>query len=204
MFKINIYLKFALIFVFLVGGVVLAFLYGFWYSFTLILVGVLLLVSYLMLGTIQSAAELVQFQKFDEAEKRLNLTLTPRLLYVTNRAFYYILKGSFAMNRKEQDLAEKLFNNALNLKLPSDNEKGMILLQLANINAGKNKWNAARKYFKDAKKLKITESQLKEQFKQFEQVMASKGNMKHIASMGKAGHKYMGGPGGKRRRPKMR
>jgi tetratricopeptide (TPR) repeat protein len=204
MFKINIYLKFALIFVFLVGGVVLAFLYGFWYSFTLILIGVILLVTYLMLGTIQSAAELVQFQKFDEAEKRLNLTLTPRLLYVTNRAFYYILKGSFAMNRKEQDLAEELFNNALNLKLPSDNEKGMILLQLANINAGKNKWNAARKYFKDAKKLKITESQLKEQFKQFEQVMASKGNMKHIASMGKAGHKYMGGPGGKRRRPKMR
>ena len=34
--------------------------------------------------------------------------------------------------------------------------------------------------------------------------MASKGNMKHIASMGKAGHKYMGGPGGKRKRPKMR
>ena len=204
MFKINIYLKFLLIAVFLIGGIVLAFLFGFWYSFPLILIGVLLLVSYLMLGTIQSSAELVQLQRFDAAEKRLNMTLSPRLLYVTNRAFYYILKGSFAMNRKENDEAEALFNKALSLKLPSDNEKAMILLQLANINAGKNKWNAARKYFRDAKKLKITENQLKEQLKQFEQVMANQGNMKHLAAMGKAGQKYMGGPGGKRRRPKMR
>jgi len=204
MFKIHIYLKFALIIVFLGGGIALSFIYGFWYAFALILVGVLLLVSYIMLGTIQSAAELVQLEKFEAAEKRLNLTLTPKLLYVTNRAFYYILKGSFAMNRKDQDLAEDLFNKALGLKLPSDNEKGMILLQLANINASKNKWNTAKKYHRDAKKLKITEKQLKEQFKQFDQVMASQGNMKHAASMGRAGHKYMGGMGGKRRRPKMR
>jgi tetratricopeptide (TPR) repeat protein len=204
MFKINIYLKFALIAIFLGGGVVLAILFGFWYSFPLILVGILLFVTYVMLGTIQSAAELVQFQKFEEAEKRLNLTLSPKLLYVTNRAFYYILKGSFAMNHKDQDAAEDLFNRALNLKLPSDNEKGMILLQLANINASKNKWNTAKKYYRDAKKLKITETQLKDQFKQFEQVLASQGNMKHAAAMGKAGHKFMSGQGSKRRRPKMR
>lgn len=204
MFKLNIYLKFLLIAVFLIGGIILAFLFGFWYSFPLILVGVLLLVSYIMLGTIQSAAEMIQTQDFDRAEKRLNLTLTPKLLYVTNRAFYYILKGSFAMNRKEQNMAEDWFNRALNLKLPSENEKAMIYLQLANINAGKNKWNAARKYFKDAKKMKVTEGQLKEQLKQFEQVMASRGNMKHMASMGKAGQKYMGGMGGKRKRPRMR
>jgi len=204
MFKINIYLKFALIALFLIGGVILAFIFGFWYSFTLILIGVVLLVSYLMLGTIQSAAELVQTQDFDRAERRLNLTLTPRLLYVTNRAFYYILKGSFAMNRKEQDEAEELFNKALSLKLPSENEKAMILLQLANINAGKNKWNTAKKYFRDVKKLKVTEGQIKDQIKQFEQVIASQGNLKHVAAMGKAGQRFMSGPGGKRRRPRMR
>lgn len=204
MFKINIYLKFALIALFLIGGIALAFLYGFWYSFPLIFTGILLLVSYLMLGTIQSAAELVQTENFEGAEKRLNLTLTPRLLYVTNRAFFYILKGSFAMNRKEQNEAEDLFNKALSLKLPSDNEKGMILLQLANINAGKNKWNAAKKYYRDAKKLKITENQLKMQFKQFEQVLGSQGNLKHAAAMGKGSQRFMSGPGGKRRRPRMR
>jgi len=204
MLKINIYLKFALIIVLLGGGIVLSFLYGFWYAFALILAGVLLLVSYVMLGTIQSAAELVQTEDFVKAERRLNLTLSPKLLYVTNRAFYYILKGSFAMNRKEQDNAEELFNKALKLKLPSDNEKGMILLQLANINASKNKWTIAKRYYKDAKKLKITEKQLKDQFKQFDQALSAKGSMKHVASMGKAGHKFMSGQGGKRRRPKMR
>ena len=33
MFTINIYLRFALIFITLVGGVILAFLFGFWYAF---------------------------------------------------------------------------------------------------------------------------------------------------------------------------
>jgi tetratricopeptide (TPR) repeat protein len=204
MLKINIYLKFALIALFLGGGIVLSFLYGFWYAFILLLIGVLLLVSYLMLGTIQSAAELVQLQQFEAAEKRLNLTLTPKLLYVTNRAFFYILKGSFALNRKDQDEGETYFNKALGLKLPSDNEKALILIQLASINATKSKWTAAQKYYKDASKLKITEKQLKDQLKQFEQVLASKGNMRHVAAMGKSGQKFMGMAGGKRRRPKMR
>jgi hypothetical protein len=182
----------------------LAFLYGFWYAFIWLLIGVLILVSYLMLGTIQSSAELVQLQQFEAAERRLNLTLTPKLLYVTNRAFYYILKGSFALNRKDQDEGETYFNKALSLKLPSDNEKALILIQLASINASKSKWTAAQKYYKDASKLKITEKQLKDQLKQFEQVLASKGNMRNVAAMGKAGQRFMGTPGGKRRRPKMR
>ena len=58
MFKINIYLKFALIAIFLFGGIILGFMYGFGYSWIMILIGVIILVSYIMLGTIQSAAEM--------------------------------------------------------------------------------------------------------------------------------------------------
>jgi len=37
---------------------------------------------------------------FDAAEKRLGLTLSPKFLYVTNRAMYYIMKGTIAGQRK--------------------------------------------------------------------------------------------------------
>ena len=140
---------------------------------------------------------------FDGAEERLNLTYFPKFLYVTNRAFYYILKGSLAAQRKDNNAAEGFFNQALALDLPSDNEKGMVLLQMAGIQAQKNNWTGAQNYFYQAKTLKITEPQLKEQFKQFETAIKNRGQMKVAQSMGmKTGQMMM--PGGKRRRPKMR
>ena len=203
MFKINIYLKFALIAIFLILGVWLWSAYGLWYGIWFVLVGIGLIISYILLGTIVSTSELVQFQKFDEAEKKLNLTLSPKLLYPTNRAYYYILKGSFAVNRKDNDGGEALFNKALSIKLPTDNEKAMILLQLANINATKNKWTAAKNYYNDAKKLKVTEKSLKEQMNQFAKVFANKSAVTQASGMGKDGFNMMN-RGSKRRRPKMR
>jgi tetratricopeptide (TPR) repeat protein len=203
MFIINIYLKFALIAVFLIGGFVLSFFLGFGYTWIMILIGLLFLISYLLLGTVQSASEFLQKMDFEGAEKRLDLTFFPNLLYVTNRAFYYILKGSLAANKKDNATAEKYFNHALSLKLPSDNEKAMVLLQMAGIQANKNNWNGAKNYFYQAKGLKITEQALKDQFKQFETAIANRGQMKVAQSMGmKAGQ--MVNPGSKRRRPKMR
>jgi tetratricopeptide (TPR) repeat protein len=203
MFKINIYLKFALIAVFLFGGIILGFMYGFGYSWIMIFIGVLLLISYLMLGTIQSAAEMVQTMDLDGAEKRLDLTLSPKLLYVSNRAFYYIIKGTIAINRNDSVKAEDLFNQALALKLPTDTEKAMVLMQLANINAQKNKWTAAKNHFREAKKLKVVEPQLKEQMEMFEKALKNRGQAKSGQGMGRKGQQMMK-PGGKRRRPKMR
>jgi hypothetical protein len=203
MFKINIYLKFAIIAVTLIVGIWLWLAFGFWYGIWFLLTGLVFIISYILLGTIVSTSELLQFQKFAEAEKRLNLTLSPRLLYPTNRAYYYILKGSFAVNNKDQETGEALFNKALSIKLPTDNEKAMILLQLANINATKNKWTAAKNYYNEAKKLKVTEKALKDQLNQFSKVFANKSTVTQAASMGKDGFNMMN-RGSKRRRPKMR
>jgi tetratricopeptide (TPR) repeat protein len=203
MFTINIYLKLALIALCFVGGIVLTIFEGLIYSWPFFLIGIILLVSYLLLGTVASAANMVQTMDFDGAEKRLGLTLSPKFLYVTNRAFYYIMTGSIKMNRNDHNGAEDEFNKALNLKLPTDNEKAMVLLQLANINATKNKWNAAKNYYNQAKKLKVSEGQIKEQMGQFEKALTNRGQMKAAQGMGKRGQNMMR-PGGKRRRPKMR
>jgi tetratricopeptide (TPR) repeat protein len=203
MFTINIYLKFALIALCFIGGIITTILSGFGYSWIFFLLGLIFLASYLLLGTVQSSSELLQKMDFAGAEKRLGLTFFPKLLYVTNRAFYFILKGSLAAQRKDNTEAETYFNQALALDLPSDNEKGMILLQMAGIQAQKNNWNGARNYFFQAKGLKITEPQLKEQFKQFETAINNRGQVKLAQSMGmKSGQMMV--PGGKRRRPKIR
>lgn len=198
MFTINLKVKIAAIILGIFGGLALVFIAGFWYGFPFLLIGIGFLVSYILLGTVQSAAQLLEKVKFVEAEERLKWTLNPNWLYVTNRAFYYIMKGSIAANLNRTDEAEGYFEKAKDLKLPSDNERALVYLQLANIKANQGKWTQAKSYFHQVKKFNVSEGMLKDQIKQFEKALGQSGNSVHLRS-GQAMQ-----PGGKRRRPKMR
>ncbi len=200
MFTINIYLRFALIALFLGGGIVLAILYSFWYALPLILIGLVLLAGYLMLGTVQSAAMMLQTGNLAGAEKRLKLTPSPRLLYSANRAYYYMLKAGIAQNRQQHQEAEQLLQKARDIKVPTDNERAVIHLQLANIALQRSNWNQARAYFKVVKDCKVTEPTIKEQIREFEKVFKNRGAFK--PGMGGRGGRMT--PGGKRRRPKIK
>lgn len=200
MFTINIYLKLALVAVGLIGGVALWVTMGVWYGIWFVLMGIIMLAAYILLGTVQSAALLMQTGDFDACEKRLNLTLSPKLLYATNRAYYYMIKGSIALARKDVEEGEMWLKKAEEVEVPTDNERAMLQLQLANIAASKNKWKQAELYFRNAKQCKITDPNVKEQFKQFEKAFSNRGQMKQAQMGGQRGMT----PGGKRRRPKMR
>lgn len=206
MFTINIYLKFAIIAAGFLIGILFWALWGFWYGFPFLLIGIIALASYLLLGTIQSASELMQMQDFAGAKQRLGLTYFPKLLYVTNRAMYYILHGSIDAQAGSNKTAENYFQKALSLKLPSDNEKAMVYLQLANINATKNNWQGAQTYIAKTKKLNVTMGQIKDQLDMFDKAMKQRGQAKVAQQMGggKRGGNMMRGGSSKRRRPKMR
>jgi hypothetical protein len=183
MFTINIYLRFALIALCLLGGTAMIFALGFWYAFPFLLIGIILLIGYILLGTVQSTAEKVQAMDFVGAEKQLGLTFFPNLLYKTNRAFYYMMKGTLAQQRGDDTDAENWLNKAAEMELPTDNENAMVLVQLANIYAKKNQWNKTKLIMNKVSKLKITEPQLKEQVKQFEKAITNRGQMVHQQSM---------------------
>jgi len=202
MFTINIYVRFALIALSLIGGTILAFAYGFWYAFPFLLVGVILIVGYFLLGTVQSAAQMVQEQNFVEAEKRLDLTIKPEWLFTTNRAYYNMLKGTLAAFKKDTDSAATYFTKAQEIGLSSDNETAMLELQMANIAASKNKWPQAKVHLKKLKDLNVTEPQIKEQIQQMEKAMKQRGVAKAAGRQGINPMQMR--PGGKRRRPKMR
>lgn len=201
MFTINIYLKFALIAIFLGGGIILSFTFGFWYALPLIIIGLIFLASYIFLGTIQSSAIMMQKMDFDACERRLALTLKPNWLYVTNRAYYYLILGSIAMQRNKSDDAEAWFQKAQNLKLPSDNEKAMILIQMINIHLQKNRFTQANNAYRELKKLHLTSDMFKDQIKMLDDVMKQQGRMKMTGQMDQ---RMMFRPGGKRRMPRMR
>ena len=142
MFTINIYLKIAIIIVGLIGGTVLWATMGIWYGIWFVLIGLGMLATYIFLGTVQSAATLMQNQDFDGANKRLALTLNPKWLYATNRAYFYMIKGSIALAFKKcrrrgnvVEKSKKLLMYLPTMKKPCYNFNWLILqLQKANGN----------------------------------------------------------------------
>jgi len=185
----------------LVGGVILAFVFGFWYALPFLLVGVVLLAGYIFLGTVQSAALLMQQSDFAGTEKRLNLTLKPSWLYSANRAYYYMIKGGVAMQDKRYPEAEDMLTKANETGLPSDNERAMVYLQLANLAVLKKNFTQAQTLMRQAKQQKVTESQIKEQIVEFDKALKNQG------AQSRMNHRQRGSmmqPGGKRRRPKSR
>jgi hypothetical protein len=205
MFTINIYLRFALIALGIVGGIGLWAGFGFWYGFPLLLIGIILLLGYIFLGTILSTNQLVSQMRLDEAEARLKMTYFPNLLLMGYKGVYYMTHGGIAMQRRDFATAEIWVKKALDAGLPTDNERGAAQMQLVMIAAGKNNIKAAQSHFADLKKLNITEPMLKEQMKEIEKQLKMAGN----TTMNPANLALMGGrggfrPGGKRRQPKMR
>lgn len=203
MLTINIYLRFALIALGLLAGIGLWMAYGFWYGFPFLLTGIFMLVGYILLGTIMSTNMLMSQSRFQEAEQRLKLTFFPNLLLVGYKGVFYMTHGAIALQRKDFTSGEAWLKRSLEAGLPSDNERGAALLQLAMITASKNNKQAAQGYMADIKKLNITETMLKEQIKELEKQLKQLGqtmNPSMMGMMGKGGFR----PGGKRRMPRMK
>ena len=200
MFKIDIYLRFALIVGLSIAGIALAIWLGFWYGFPLLLIALVLLVGYFIMGTVMSAAELLQAQRVDEAEKRLKLTFFPNLLYSANRSYYYMVQANIAMMRNDPRKAEDLLKQASSISMPSGNEAAVVQLQLAHIAAKKGAWPEVNQRLQQIRKLKVTEPMISEQIEQLTQVYNNRGNVRLAQSPQMRGQMQ----GGKRRRPRLR
>ena len=203
MFIIPPYIRFALIAAGIIGGGVLWAAFGFWYGFPFLLAGLILLGGYIFLGTVGPAAKAVQMQDFDRGEQLLNLTLKPNWLYSANRAFYYMMRGTIALSRKDLNAAEGYLKQADAIDVPTANEKAMLKLQLAQIEANRRNFNAAKKYLKAAKDTNVKLPQITEQIDMLDTALKQSGQAKAAQRMGKEGHRMMS-RGGKRRRPKGR
>ena len=118
MFTINIYLRFTIIAIGIIGGILASIFISFAWGWLPLLIGIIFLVGYILLGTIQSASGLLQAGDFIGADERLNLTFKPNWLYVTNHAYYYIMKGTIAGQlHKDMDKADEYLKKAESLEL---------------------------------------------------------------------------------------
>ena len=133
---------------------------GLGYSFIFWLIFIVFVVGYFLLGTLSAASKRLQFEDLDGAEQILNYTKFPNLLLKMNKAYFHLLKGMIAMKRNQYAEAEVLMQKSYDIGLPTDNDKGMVLFNLAQLNYNKRKFNAAKVQLRQIKELDIKEPML--------------------------------------------
>ncbi|MGB0863310.1 MAG: hypothetical protein ACPG19_09040 [Saprospiraceae bacterium] len=177
-----------------VASLVLALLvniiWGFGWAFVFWLVFVVFVVGYFLLGTISAASERLNFGDLDGAERILGYTKFPKLLLKMNQAYFKLLQGMIAMQRKDSVKGEALLQEAYDIGLPTDNDRAMVLLNLAYSNHGKRKFQVAKGQLRQIKEMDITDITLLTKVAELEQAL--KVNPNGMQSM-----MYGGGRGGR-------
>jgi outer membrane PBP1 activator LpoA protein len=122
-----------------------------------ITLGIILLVrSYYRHGTVMMAAKAFHQKDYNAAERLLKEINDPDRLSSKRRGFYEFIFGNIELNRNNYEAAEYHFQVASKFPLRNENDKAIVLVQLANLNLRKRDFEKVQAYVEKAKSLKIS------------------------------------------------
>ncbi|HEY0056197.1 MAG TPA: hypothetical protein VGB63_12640 [Pedobacter sp.] len=121
----------------------------------LIAFGILFVIyGYFKEGTVVLAAKAYHNQDLIKTEKLLQQIKNPDRLKKSRRGYYEFMYGNIELKRENLLEAERHFQIASRFPLKNENEKALVLTQLANLNLGKKEFAKAGAYLDIAKELK--------------------------------------------------
>jgi len=110
-------------------------------------------------GTVFLATQAFHKQDYEKTKQLLAQIKNPDRLRKGRRNFYEFMQGNIALKEDRIEEAEYHFQLASRLPWRRDHEKGMVLINLANINLRKGDKERVQAYLDVADKLKLTERQ---------------------------------------------
>ena len=170
---------------------------GFWPSFVLYLIAVVLIVGHFVFGPMRLIQDCMETGDMEGAKKVLDSIWFPALLIKPIRSVYYTVKGNLDMADQDfagaeknlkisQELmgdgtglmggqmkqAETYIRGAIRTGLPDKENEAAAYLQLSSIMINKREFRAGKDYFKKAKGLKPSTPQIADQIKQMEKYIS--------------------------------
>ena len=141
-------------------GIAYCLVYGY-YNLTIYLLGIVgyLAWSQYREGTVFLATQAFHKQDYEKTKRLLEEIKNPDHLRKGRRNFYEFMRGNIALKEDRIEDAEVHFQLASRLPWKRDNEKAMVLINLANINLRKKEYDRVNAYVEVTEKLKLTERQ---------------------------------------------
>lgn len=115
-----------------------------------------LIYGYYKEGTVVLAAKAYHNQDLKKAEELLREIKNPDRLKKSRRGYYEFIYGNIELKRENFSEAERHFQIASRFPLKNENEKALVLTQLANLNLRKKQFNKAQAYIDIARELKVS------------------------------------------------
>jgi tetratricopeptide (TPR) repeat protein len=112
--------------------------------------------GYFREGTVVLASKAYHHKDLKKAEELLSEIKNPDRLSKKRRGYYEFISGNIELKRENFTEAERHFQIASRFPLRSENEKAMVLTQLANLNLRKHEFAKSRAYLDIAKELKTS------------------------------------------------
>jgi tetratricopeptide (TPR) repeat protein len=116
----------------------------------------LLIWSHFKQGSVLLAAKAYHAKDYENAERLLKEVKDPDWLSKKRRGFYEFIYGNIELQRNNFAASEHHFQIASRFALRNENDKGIVLAQLANLQLRKHEYDKARAYVEKAKTLKIS------------------------------------------------
>lgn len=123
---------------------------GFWPSFILYLIAVVLIAGHFLFGPMRLIQGYMESGDMDGAEKVLNSIWFPNLLIKPVRSVYFTLKGNVAMVKQDYASAETHMKKSLSLGSPMKEAEGANQLQLGMLSMQKGDLRQAETYIRQA------------------------------------------------------
>ncbi len=164
-------IRFVLILLFLLIGIVLQVKNGFSSAWYLYATSLILLFTHFAFGNVWVAFSKLQKGKIIEAELLINQIKKPEWLVKQNRTYYHFIKGMIALQQKELPEGEKQLKIAVSRGLRSKNDNALALLNLAHICFVEKRSDDASSYLQQARSFEPNDLMLKQKIEEMEKLI---------------------------------
>ena len=121
----------------------------------MLIAGGLFIYGYFKYGTVYAAFQQVKKDNIKKAEELISKIKNPEKLTNGHKSYYYFTTGIIALDNKEFEKSHSDLTQALNIGLRTENDKSIVLLNLANIELLKKNYTEANEFIKKARELNL-------------------------------------------------
>ncbi|TVZ15593.1 tetratricopeptide repeat protein [Maribacter sp. MAR_2009_72] len=116
---------------------------------------VLFVYGYFKYGTVYAAFQQLKKENYDKAEKLISKIKNPEQLSKSQKGYFHFTNGIIASEKEEWDYSLSELLKALKIGLRTENDKSIVLLNLANVEFEKKNYDKATEYIKEVRKIDL-------------------------------------------------
>ena len=121
----------------------------------MLIAGGLFIYGYFKYGTVYAAFQQIKKDNVKKAEELISKIKNPDKLTKGHKSYYYFTTGIIALEKKDFEKSHSDLTQALDIGLRTENDKSIVLLNLANVELLREDYNKAIEYIKKVRQLKL-------------------------------------------------